>query len=422
MAKLTPQDVKYLSFEGGGGKGAAYLGALEAFKDPEIDIMTPWDHNTHILNYSKIKGIAGASAGSIVAAALAMGVSLEKLSDLFKSPDKLMGIYDTHDKSKLLIPIPQTTGYYSKPFREFNRTKNRLFDGKLISAQLTLPISDLSVILELIDEIGLLNKLGSPARLGLHNLINIQGVHSGKGIINILRSVFDSSVYLAQFNIHIETENRGSVLLKPSEYTFSNLLLATGGLELVITGRKLEEPGVPKYFSYRTTPNLRVIDAVRISACLPFVFAPFRITADDFGSDETSRFTEQEKEFLIGTWVDGGLSNNNPLHVFDFSMDDSPNEHKLGELNPNILALLLQDEPSNVNSDSIVDYIDVISGALMKNTSMLQFHNQEEQDQSIDLPVGKLSTFNFIPQPSHLQSAISAAKKSIYTYFELPHE
>lgn len=421
MAKLTPQDVKYLSFEGGGGKGAAYLGALEAFKDPEIDILTPWNYNTHILNYSKIKGIAGASAGSIVAAALAMGVSFEQVMRVFQNPNTLERVYDIHRNKDLLAPIPNSLWPISSSPVEFKQ-KNRIFDGTLTSAKLTLPISDLSIILELMDEIGFSNKLGSPARLGLHNLINIQGIHSGIGIINILRSIFDSSEYLAQFDIQIQTEDKGSILLKPSQYTFENLFKATGGLELVITGTKLEESGVPKYFSHRTTPNQRIIDAVRISACLPFVFAPFRITSEDLGSVETSRFTDQEKEFLKGTWVDGGLSNNNPLHVFDYTLDDSPNEHKIGELNPNMLALMLQDDPNKINSTSLFDYAGTIAGALMKNTSMLQFHTSEEQNQAIDLPVGKLSTFEFVPEPGQLQSAINSAKRSVYSYFELPHD
>jgi hypothetical protein len=37
--QLSATDVHYLSFEGGGGKGAAYLGALAALAHPAIGLL-----------------------------------------------------------------------------------------------------------------------------------------------------------------------------------------------------------------------------------------------------------------------------------------------------------------------------------------------------------------------------------------------
>lgn len=78
--QLSPDDVHYLSFEGGGGKGAAYLGALAALAHPEIGLLQheAATDDYHLRRWTSadefgIRGVAGASVGAITAALLASG-------------------------------------------------------------------------------------------------------------------------------------------------------------------------------------------------------------------------------------------------------------------------------------------------------------------------------------------------------------
>ena len=103
------EDLKYLALEGGGGKGAVYLGAIRAIEDEcykewlwnnEIEKFNdekkgrplPPDGSS-ILDYyriengkreSKIKGIAGASAGAVTAFALALGFNSTQIESVLK--------------------------------------------------------------------------------------------------------------------------------------------------------------------------------------------------------------------------------------------------------------------------------------------------------------------------------------------------
>jgi len=94
--RLLPEEVRYLSFEGGGGKGLAYAGPLVAFLSKKFAPSTqgmgiylskklPYNGvniNQLVINPNRIKGIAGSSAGAITAALLASGVSLEAIGAL----------------------------------------------------------------------------------------------------------------------------------------------------------------------------------------------------------------------------------------------------------------------------------------------------------------------------------------------------
>ena len=59
--------IKYLAMEGGGGKGCVYLGAIIALE--ELGLLPIRPDGT-----SRIRGIAGASAGTITAFLLALGL------------------------------------------------------------------------------------------------------------------------------------------------------------------------------------------------------------------------------------------------------------------------------------------------------------------------------------------------------------
>jgi len=77
--KLTAEDIEYLALEGGGGKGFAYLGA--------IDILEKIKGKDGRSVMDRVKGFAGASAGAITAFLLSIGYDFKSLSAFLKDTD-----------------------------------------------------------------------------------------------------------------------------------------------------------------------------------------------------------------------------------------------------------------------------------------------------------------------------------------------
>src|SRR4051794_925896 len=90
MARLKhATDIQYLAFEGGGGKGVAFLGAINALESLKVlPIKRKGDGE------NQIKGISGASAGAITALFLAMGVKAEDLKKILSRPQDFKGFFD----------------------------------------------------------------------------------------------------------------------------------------------------------------------------------------------------------------------------------------------------------------------------------------------------------------------------------------
>ena len=78
-------------------------------------------------------------------------------------------------------------------------------------------------------------------------------------------------------------------------YTFSDLW-NDKNIDLIITGTNLNRMNT-YYFSHRTYPEMELRQAIRISASYPFVFVPVEFDGDLF--------------------IDGGVIDNYPLHLFD---------------------------------------------------------------------------------------------------------
>ncbi|WP_229699329.1 patatin-like phospholipase family protein, partial [Nonomuraea glycinis] len=79
----------YLALEGGGGKGATFLGAIQALKTMKIlpiDIENP--------GTSQIAGISGSSAGAITALLLGMGMTAQQLKAVLSRSSTFAGFFD----------------------------------------------------------------------------------------------------------------------------------------------------------------------------------------------------------------------------------------------------------------------------------------------------------------------------------------
>src|SRR5947208_13030581 len=71
--KLKPDDVEYIAMEGGGGKGFAYVGAVQVLE--KLGVL------------QHVKGFAGASAGAIMSMLLSIGYGSKDLMKFMKEKD-----------------------------------------------------------------------------------------------------------------------------------------------------------------------------------------------------------------------------------------------------------------------------------------------------------------------------------------------
>lgn len=428
-SELLPQDIAYLSFEGGGGKGLAYAGPLVAFLSKKFSLESvqgmgiyttknlPYNGvniNQLVINPNRIKGIAGSSAGAITAALLASGVSLEAIGALllnmnpvrFSKLNKYVG--DNVIKSFKNVNLFDSLGGRSCDITQpdgFSKESTQL-DGKVKEA--------LGKFIGLIDEATTILPLGSPKLLLLPQLLaHLLGEPELKkmgtfGLINALHiltrdyGVFHGYTLRNYVDCLIKYYN-GKKEDDPS-ITFAELY-KINGLKLVITGTNMER-GQVGYFSHETTPSMAIADAVRISASIPGAFKPVTINPDSLKS-----FYPEEKKLLDGLWVDGGASLNNPYHVFD--LDGKGQLVKLtdpkinGKMNPKLLAMVL-DESERIDSQvefnpsekmkGIFNYlfINLIWGVLSENSTQWPIRSSTERDRILFLP-----TDTDIPDPAN---------------------
>ncbi|QKF94320.1 patatin-like phospholipase [Fadolivirus algeromassiliense] len=232
---------QYLVFSGGGIKGISYVGSLLELQKNNI----LYDND----NNFKIKGICGVSAGSIVAALLAVG-------------------YKPHELETVMTTID---------FEE-------IADDKLGYIRDTI------------------------------NFIDDWGVCPGEYVIELMGNLIK--------------QKKGN-----PDYTIEDLYNDTGiKLVIVTTDMTYQKsiylyPGNPiKEFS-----KIPIRTAVRMSMGIPFAFEPYLYNGSYF--------------------VDGGVLDNYPLHVFDGEYPGEPKARlNLCEPNPYVLGLKI------MTSNQIIDY------------------------------------------------------------------
>lgn len=131
---------------------------------------------------------------------------------------------------------------------------------------------------------------------GVNRMKNYFGWYRGKKLKNWLGKIVEQ-----------KTGNAG--------ITFEQLH-QKGFRDLYVTGTCLNRQK-PIIFSYETYPNMKVTDAVRISAGIPLYFEAIFI-------DSSGRvFDHPKQKEGLNVMVDGGFLENFPLHIFTGSKEDS---------------------------------------------------------------------------------------------------
>ncbi|KAF0811379.1 hypothetical protein IGB42_04145 [Andreprevotia sp. IGB-42] len=267
----------YLAFQGGGARGIAHIGGLAAINDLGLGIA----------------GVAGTSAGAIIAALIAAGYSAQELLDAGQRRHILQDV---------------AGGAYENPTSLFTRRGwgaiqvLRVWGGRIA---------------------GGLQRIGTPAARGVALaaaavafialfclaprlmlvalLLAVLGgawllwrVYTGLAPLTAVRNVIDAAL----------VQKLG---LAP-EVTFAALHHSGRGLPLKLVATDVTDQCL-ELFSFETTPDVVIADAVAASICLPFIF---RIWSFDF-----SRRGEAAGSKVTRRFLDGGLMSNLPAWTFD---------------------------------------------------------------------------------------------------------
>ncbi|MDT8412389.1 MAG: patatin-like phospholipase family protein [Vicingaceae bacterium] len=354
-------NINYLTFEGGGGKGTIYLGAVqgleevfkpilmrEALKFEEESPTNPTPPNSVNLNEFKIedatplinltippqsrqlKGISGASAGAITAYMLAMGMnSIDIENETKKSTPFQFNTIGKH-------PITSFENFFDNPSDTHKEIidNSRSFEYRNISKLLIGSIKSIynnSALEKLFTAYKLYKKTKKSftknriegmlktqtlddglekTRQYAYNLLFTRGLFTGESV----RDYIEKLMQVHLLNKIDEINNNSNFNLKkiekePKDITFKDFYYMTG-VDLIFTGINISRHR-PMYFSVHHTPDFPVTEAVGISMNIPIIFKPIWINYDVREGDK------QQKIKYQGLWGDGGLLNNFPIHAFD---------------------------------------------------------------------------------------------------------
>ena len=241
-----------LVFKGGGVRGIAYMGALEALEQEGI--------------LQKIERVAGSSAGAIAATLACFRLPVNETVKLFNSLD--------------LARVPQT----STNGKERNRLPH---------------LSNTENIRRLVEKYG-----------------------------------WYSSAYFHEWLEDVIASQCGN----NPRATFNDLHLR-GYRELYIVAANLSRKRT-EFFSYQRTPDVAVADAVRLSMSIPLFFEAVRFDGNEFGQGDY--------------YVDGGLFDNYPIHLFDQPDFARLNPFYMKGINWETLGLFLRSEEKECVSDPVM--------------------------------------------------------------------
>ena len=267
--------------------------------------------------------------------------------------------------------------------------------GSIISTLLVLDYTP-EEILELFLNIG--KYVHDPLYMIPYNLICKYGMYNGNKMITFLGTYFT---------------NKGH----SKDITFLELFNKTQK-ELVMTGTSISIRDT-FYFGYKTFPDMKVLDAIRISASIPLYFTSVNYTIDD----------------KIHVWCDGGLLNNYPLYYFD-----NPVRAKLHsqvkfdiKFKQNTIGILLVDPGTNRDPgkfyeifntiNNISDYINNLIETTLTKIQKDNFSNPVSGaknnffNETITIPVPTgVNALDFNIKPDTIKLLIDIGKKSVVDF------
>jgi NTE family protein len=152
------------------------------------------------------------------------------------------------------------------------------------------------------------------------------------------------------------------------------------------------------YFDYKTAPDLPVVEAMRASMAIPFIFKPVKYNNDFF--------------------VDGGTKNNYPIEYFDY--DSSGNGPK-----PVVLGFMLFSKKEMIRTKwqelkDTVSYVEAVADLAMFNTGTSLF--KKNVDRTVFIDCGKIDVMSFNLYREQKIKLMQAGYDAIKKYYSINNE
>nr|WP_246387246.1 patatin-like phospholipase family protein [Gluconacetobacter sacchari] len=277
----------FVAFSGGGAKGLIHVGALRALEDRNV----------------VFQGVAGTSAGAIVAALRAAGFSSREILD----PDSGVSVIDR------LHEIDPGINKATDIFGRGGWVRLRLFrwTSRHISALKTIAVgvgvADFAGILAAGESHSRWAICGALLTSALLVWVAKQSVRCLIGGLADIKGFRDALAILLQRRMFPDAPER---VVTMSDFG------RDGRPTLKVVGANLSERKL-HLFSPERTPDIPVADAVAASICLPVIFRPWTIETREIADGETVSTKDM-------VFVDGGIVSNLPAWPFDEERELDP--------------------------------------------------------------------------------------------------
>ncbi|MHA2357420.1 MAG: patatin-like phospholipase family protein [Candidatus Heimdallarchaeaceae archaeon] len=433
MGKVSKRNVEYLAFEGGGGKGIAYLGALQALEELEIISYIEEKRENQIytrLDTKKIKGVAGTSVGSVTALLVACGYTPVEAENIITKQigenildtvefGKIPTIYTKENQTCVSLDkrFGNIENYLKNSWSEYMQSDDRSIKGLLeipLKSFSRLSLQFFAYLLRGYLNFELKRTSDDPHKekfhlIPVHDIIQTETQITATNFI-LKRPIHSFNSIKHEYGLFLGESARNlfdEFIEKKSgikNCTFKQFEKEFG-IDLVIAAVCLNSGDVIYFRNKGKWKNLCVADAVRMSIGIPFLFKPVIFEEKDndlkpfSGNLKTARFM-----------VDGGVVNNFPIHAFDRS--------KSSGLNSNVLGFSLVPESKKKMTEilSLTDYMDNALYVLLKNATHLQIRTPREKEHVIELDTGEVSIFDFTFEELPID-IISSARERTIDYF-----
>ncbi len=429
--KVSKDDVKFLVFEGGGGKGLIYLSPLQALE--ELDILS---YNTvnvngkdvYRLDSKKIHGVAGTSVGGLTALLVAAGFTPEEIFTVLTGDldEKILDSVEfgkiptvhTLDNPRHIIsdrPIDKDRMLFDKYWETFKHSK------KTLRSLVKLPVKAFKefnmgffsgLIKWYIDYESRKVVTKEPKHEIFGVIHDIAKTKTTKSAIDIVLENSADSMYSLKYDFGLFlSESLRDAVDEFIEFksgikncTFEQFY-NTFKIDLVLTAFDVSTNEVYYFRNDKRWKNLCVVDALRMSVSIPMVFKPVVMKIE---GDKIVTVTDEISS--ANYIVDGGLGNNFPIHVFDKEDSDYLNPHVLG-------FRLIAARPFVEGETTFFGYLENIFLSLLKLTSESQLKRESEKDQIIDLDTEGMNFLDFTFETIS-EKTLTEARKLTFAYFK----
>lgn len=484
---LEADKVRYLVFEGGGGKGAAYEGVFEALTEHKL--LQKRGAN----GANRLLGVAGASAGALTALYVALGFTLEDLRKEMSfdfttfldstEPGRMRATRMRPQSSRVQSylahwgPAPAGGQRWNEPFDHPDpaliaaRADKSLalakgWTVKLAQAAVllawdiykttgiqairkinTLPlelVADLVAMLKVLETGKLPRRSPFDAEEFPDALLSLGGTQWNKIGKPYFQKIYGSGPADLGRSIHALSYDRGlfvgvemreycartlkkwlplDSLDEARELSFRRFCTLTN-CDLRVSGTNITRR-TSAYFSKQHTPDFPVAEAIALSMSIPFVFKPVLINYAGAAniSDEPA---------YAGLWVDGGLLNNLPIHAFDdvagsgrpayeLPLNEATLAFRLSpgkrpETNPALRMPAGEHGTDALFCEFTAHGADVLA-TLLSPAEEGQLRSKAEQDQTIEIYCGDLSTLDFSSDEETKKYGNADARNAVRAYF-----